>query len=228
MTNTRHLQEASCKLPFVAIVKLLSRVWLFVTPAARQTSLSLTISWSLPKVTSIESVMPSNHLILCHLLLCYCYQAVKLAGFCDTLLYWNHNACFISPHSPTHQSWDNHVVWVLNRLTEINMASAMEKPYSASHVDSWLPLSLVNKSTINQISFRKSSGINKLFLLWAASLFNNFFNFKISHLPKKKKTQTNHPDFPIVNIVPHLLSHSLCVYVSVSVCVYPHTCKLFF
>ena len=37
--------------------------------AAHQASLSLTKSWSLPKLTSIELVMPSNHLILCHPLL---------------------------------------------------------------------------------------------------------------------------------------------------------------
>ena len=46
----------------------LSRVQLFATPwtAARQAYLSITNSWSLPKLMSIESVMPSNHLILCH------------------------------------------------------------------------------------------------------------------------------------------------------------------
>ena len=37
--------------------------------AARQAFLSFTVSWSLPKLMSIESVMPSNHLILCHPLL---------------------------------------------------------------------------------------------------------------------------------------------------------------
>ena len=37
--------------------------------AACQTSLSITNSWSLPKLVSIKSVMPSNHLILCHPLL---------------------------------------------------------------------------------------------------------------------------------------------------------------
>ena len=43
----------------------------FLTPrtAARQASLSITNSWSLLKLMSIESVMPSNHLILCHPLL---------------------------------------------------------------------------------------------------------------------------------------------------------------
>ena len=48
-------------------VQLLSCVRLFVTPwtAACQASLSFTISWSLLKLMSTESVMPSNHLIFC-------------------------------------------------------------------------------------------------------------------------------------------------------------------
>ena len=52
-------------------VLLLSCVWLFVIPwtAAHQASLSITNSWSLLKFMSIESVMPSNHLILWHPLL---------------------------------------------------------------------------------------------------------------------------------------------------------------
>ena len=52
-------------------VQLLSHVQLFATPwtAACQASLSITNSWSPPKPTSTESVMPSNHLILCHPLL---------------------------------------------------------------------------------------------------------------------------------------------------------------
>ena len=56
---------------FVIVVQSLSCVWLFATPwtAACQASLPLTISWSLPKFLSIESVMPSNHVILCHHLL---------------------------------------------------------------------------------------------------------------------------------------------------------------
>ena len=55
----------------VVAVQLLSGVWLFATPwtAAHQASLSLTISWSLLKLMSIESVMASKHLILCQSLL---------------------------------------------------------------------------------------------------------------------------------------------------------------
>ena len=49
-------------------VQSLSHVQLFVTlwTAGRQASLSITISWSSLRLTSIESVMPSSHLILCH------------------------------------------------------------------------------------------------------------------------------------------------------------------
>ena len=52
-------------------VQSLSHVQLFVTlwTAAHQAPLSITNSWSLLKLMSIESVMPSNHLILCHPLL---------------------------------------------------------------------------------------------------------------------------------------------------------------
>ena len=52
-------------------VHLLSQVWLFLTPwtVACQASLSITNFWSLIKLMSIKSVMPSNHLILCHPLL---------------------------------------------------------------------------------------------------------------------------------------------------------------
>ena len=72
-----------CKFQFSS-VQCLSRVRFVVTPwtatrqaslsvtpwtATRQASLSITNSWSSLKLGSIESVMPSNHLILCHLLL---------------------------------------------------------------------------------------------------------------------------------------------------------------
>ena len=54
-------------LGFFVTIQLLSRVWLFATqwPAAHQASLSFTVSRSMLKLMSIESVMPSNHLVLC-------------------------------------------------------------------------------------------------------------------------------------------------------------------
>ena len=52
---------------------MFSHVQLFATSwtAAHQASLSFTVSWNLLKLMSIESVMPSNHLILCHPVLCH-------------------------------------------------------------------------------------------------------------------------------------------------------------
>ena len=64
----------SCIVPYILL--LLFSLWvrshrLFVTPrtAARQASLSFTISWGLLRPTSIVSMIPFNHLILCHPLL---------------------------------------------------------------------------------------------------------------------------------------------------------------
>ena len=53
---------------YTIVVQLLNPVQLSATPwtVARQATLSFTISWRLLKVMSIESVMPSNHLVLCH------------------------------------------------------------------------------------------------------------------------------------------------------------------
>ena len=64
--NNRAAHYERQKLQFSS-VQSLSHVWLFVTPwtAARQASLSITSSWSLPKLMSTEPVMPFNHLILC-------------------------------------------------------------------------------------------------------------------------------------------------------------------
>ena len=63
-------------------VQLLSRVQLFTTPwtAARQASLSIINSQNLLKLMSIESMMPSNHLILCHpfLLLRSIFPSIKV------------------------------------------------------------------------------------------------------------------------------------------------------
>ena len=62
---------ATREAPQFRSVQSFSRVWLFATPwtAACQAYLSITDSRSSLRLTSIESVMPSSHLILCHLLL---------------------------------------------------------------------------------------------------------------------------------------------------------------
>ena len=94
------------------VVQLLSHVWLLVTPwtAACQASLSFTISWSLLKLMSIESVMPSNHLILCRPLLLLPSAFPSSRFFSSELAlhirwpkFWNFNFS-ISP-SIEYQGW---------------------------------------------------------------------------------------------------------------------------
>ena len=92
----------------ITVVQSLSRVQLFATPwtAARQGSLSLTVSWSLFRLLSVESMMPSNHHILCRplLLLPSIFPSIKV--FSNELVlctkwpkYWS----FSSSISPSNE-----------------------------------------------------------------------------------------------------------------------------
>ena len=77
------------------VVQLRSRVWLFATPwtAARQAPLSSTLSQSLLKLTPTESVMLSNHLILCRSLLLSPLVVGSIRVFCnDTVEHHNNSS----------------------------------------------------------------------------------------------------------------------------------------
>ena len=92
-------------------VQLLSCVRLFVTPwtAALQASLSIANSQSLLKPISIESVMPSNHLILCHplLFLPSIFPIIRLFSNESVLrIKWPKYWCFSFSISPSNEySW---------------------------------------------------------------------------------------------------------------------------
>ena len=86
----------------------LSHVWLFATPwtTACQASLSITNSWSLLKLMSIESVMPSNHLILCHpiLLLPSIFPSIRVFSNQSVLcIRWTKYWSFSSSISPSNE-----------------------------------------------------------------------------------------------------------------------------
>ena len=68
-TDIKLLAPPRSSLDMCPVAQSLSRVRLFSTPATHQASLSFTVSRSLCKLMSPESVMPSNHLILCRPLL---------------------------------------------------------------------------------------------------------------------------------------------------------------
>ena len=88
--------------------QLLSPVRLFVTPwtAACQASLSITSSWSLLKLMSIELVMPSNHLIFCHplLLLPSIFPRIRVFSNESALpRSWPKDWCFSFSISPSNE-----------------------------------------------------------------------------------------------------------------------------
>ena len=77
----------------ISSVQSLGHVQLFATPwiAARQASLSITNSRSLPKLMSIESVMPSSHLILCRPLLLLLPISPSIRVFSKSIQYYSSN-----------------------------------------------------------------------------------------------------------------------------------------
>ena len=93
---------------FGVVVQLLSRVRLFATPwtASCQASPSFTISQSLLKLMSIESLMPSNHLIFCHPLLLLPSTFPRIRDFSSELalhIWWPKYWSFSFNISPSNE-----------------------------------------------------------------------------------------------------------------------------
>ena len=109
-------------------VQSLSRVRLFATPRtkARQASLSITNSWSLLKLMTIKSVMPSNHLILCHPLL------LPLSIFPSIRVFSNESAL--------------HIRWPKYWSFSFNISPANEPPGLISFRMDWLDLLAVQRT----------------------------------------------------------------------------------
>ena len=82
----------------IAVVQSLCHVWLFVTPltAARQASLSFTIYQKLLKLMSIESVMPSSHLVLC-CTFCSCLWSFPASGYFPVCQFFTSGGQNINP-----------------------------------------------------------------------------------------------------------------------------------
>ena len=136
-------------------VKSLSRVRLFATPliAARQASLSITNSQSSLKLTSIESVMPSNHLILCHPLL------------------------FLLPIPPSIRVFSNESTlrmrWPKYWSFSFSIIPSKEIPGLMSFRMDWLDL-LAVQGTLKSLLQHHSS---KTSILWCSA----FFTVQLSH-----------------------------------------------
>ena len=136
-------------------VQLLSRVRLFVTPwtTARQASVSITNSRSPPKPMSIESVMPSNHLNLCHPLL------LLPSIFPSIRLFSNESALCIR--------------WPKYSSFRFNISPSNEHPGLISFRMVWLDLHAVQGALKSLLQHHSS----KVSILWCSA----FFIAQLSH-----------------------------------------------
>ena len=134
-------------------VQSLSGIQLFVTPwtAAHQDSLSITNSHSLVKLMSIESVMPSSHLILCHPLLLLPSISPSIRVF--------------SNESTLHMRWPKY--W------SFSISPSNEYPGLISFRMDWLDLRAV-QGTLKSLLQQHSS---KASILWCSA----FFTVQLSH-----------------------------------------------
>ena len=136
-------------------VQSLSRVWLFATPwtAARQAFLSITNSWSLRRLMSIELVIPSNHLILCHplLLLPSIFHSIRV----------------FSNESALHIRWPKY--WSFS----FNISPSNEHPGLISFRMDWLDLLAVEGTLKSLLQYHSS----KASILWHSA----FFIVQLSH-----------------------------------------------
>ena len=117
----------------VVVVQSLSHVRLFVTPwtAARQASLSLTISQSLLKFMSIASVMPSNHLILwCPLLLPSIFPSMRdFSNESAVLIRWPKYWSFTFSISPSNE----YARWISLKIDWFHFFAVQETLRSLFH-----------------------------------------------------------------------------------------------
>ena len=151
--------EGNAKFQFSSVqfssIQSLSRVWLFATPwtTARQASLSITNSQSLSKFMSIESVMPSNHLILC------CPLLLLSSIFPNIRVFSNESAL--------------HIRWLKYWSFSFNISPSNEHPGSISFRMDWLDL-LAVQGTLKSLLQHHSS---KTLMLWCSA----FFIVQLSH-----------------------------------------------
>ena len=140
---------------FFSSVQSLSCVWPFVTPwtAARQASQSITNSWGLLKLMSIESVMLSNHLGLCRPLL------LLPSIFPNIRVFPNESVL--------------HIRWPKYWSFSFNISPSNERPGLVSFTMDWLDL-LAVQGTLKSLLQHHSS---KASILWCSA----FFTVQLSH-----------------------------------------------
>ena len=177
-------------------VHLLSHVWLFSTPwtAARQASLSITNSPSLLRFMSIESVMPSNHLTLCHplLLLPSIFPSIRVYLY-ELVLhirwpkYWNFNFN-ISPSNEYSGLISFRMDWLDLLVVHGTLKSLLQHHSSKTSILRCSAFFIVQlshpyKTTRKTIALTRWTFVGKVMSL----LFNMLSRLVITFLPRSKR-----------------------------------------
>ena len=209
-------------------VQLLSRILLFATPwtAARQASLSVTYSWSLLKLMSIESVMPSNHLILCRplFLLPSIFPSIRIFSKESVLhIRWPEYWSFSFTISPSNEhsglissrmDWlDLHAVQgTLKSLLQHHSSKASILQHSAFFIGQ---LSHPYMTTGKTIALTRRKFVSKVMSL----LFNILFRLVIAFLPRSKHLLISWLQLPsAVTLEPPKIKFLTVSIVSPSIC----------
>ena len=179
-------------------VQLLSCVRFFATPwiAARQTSLSITNSWSLLKLMSIESMMPSSHLIFCRPLLLLPPIPPSIRVF--------------SNESTLHMRWPNY--WSLS----FSISSSNEHPGLISFRMDWLDLLAVQGTLKSLLQYHSS----KASILWHSALFT--VQFSHPYMTTGKTIALTRQTFvgKVMSLLFNMLSRLVITFLPRSKCLY--------
>ena len=166
----------------------LSHVQLFATPwtAARQATLSFTISRSLLKFMSIESVIPSNHLVLCHhLLLPSIFPSISVFSNESALRirwpkYWS---CSISPSNEYSGLISFRIDWLISLQTKglsrvFSNTTVWKHQFFGSQPSLWS-----NSDTGKTITLTKQTFVGKVMSV----LFYTLSTFVVAFFPPRSK-----------------------------------------
>ena len=181
------------KIKYIVILQLISCIQLFATPwaAAPQASLSFTISQSLLKLMSIELMMPSNHLILCHPLFLLPSIFPSIRVFSNELVLhirWPKYWCFsISPSNEYSGLISFRIDWfdplavqgTLKSLLQHHSSKPLLLRCSAFFM---VQLSHPSMTTGKTVALTRQTFVSKVMSL----LFNMWSRFVIAFLPRKQ------------------------------------------
>ena len=182
-------------LNFVVFVHLLSWVWLFVTPGteAHQISLSFTISQSLFRFMSIESVMPSSHLIFCHpLLLLSVFLSIRVFFFSsESVFYITWPKCwsfsFISPSNEYSELMSFRINWFDLLVVQGTLNSLLQHHNSKASILQHSTFFMVQLSHLYMTTGESLALTLRTFVSRVISLhFNMLSRLVLAFLPRSK------------------------------------------